>query len=126
MNNNLFENAKFNYAWEMSKDIVLFEKNYKICVSADAYFESEEITVEQKNSYAYYLENEEHIISKIEKALIKDAGNKNDAIKRYVPTTLKLKRNGDSGFLFDDKENFEDGLAVTIPEIKLLSLNEYL
>ena len=124
---NLFENAIFNYSWEIKSEISLFGVNFPLTISADAYYISEKVTPAQNESYSYFLNNQRTILEKIEEILISDVGNIETAQKRYIPKMLKIKKNGDCGFLFDDTDDFENGLVVTVrPGYELMSTDEYL
>ena len=126
METNLFANATFNFAWEMPLKISLFEEDFSIVVSADAYFPSDEITEEQAKAYKSFLENYNEIIANTEQKLIEEGKTKENALDRFIPKMLKIKRNGDFGIVFDDKEDFENGLVVTIkPKYELMSTDEY-
>lgn len=126
MNGNLFAEAKFNFAWELPMNIRIFEKEYAIVVSADAYYKTDEVSNEQNNSYKTFLENYNAIMKEVEKLLLLEAGSKEKAIKRFTPKTIKIKRNGDYGIVFDDKTDFENGLVIAIsPKFALMGTDEY-
>lgn len=125
MSKNLFKNATFNYAWEINKTIKLFSKKYNIIVSADAYYESEGITEAQNDAYSYFLNEENSILNKIQGKLMDVY--KNNVENRFIPTTLKVEKNGNMGLLFDDSISPDEGFVVTItPEMKILDLDYYL
>lgn len=126
MNTNLFAEAKFNFAWEMPLSISIFETNFAIVASADAYYSTEEVTIEQNNSYKSFIENYNDIIDNVERILQKEAGSKEKALERFEPRKLKIKKNGDCGIVFDDKNDFENGLVITInPKYEVMSTDEY-
>lgn len=126
MNGNLFAEAKFNFAWELPMNIGIFEKEYAIVVSADAYYKTDEVSDEQNNSYKTFLENYNTIMKEVEKLLLLEAGSKEKAIERFTPKTIKIKRNGDYGIVFDDKTDFENGLVIAIsPKFELMGTDEY-
>lgn len=74
----------------------------------------------------------EHIPAKevsdnVENILVAEAGSKELAIERFIPKMIKIKRNGDYAFLFDDKSDFENGIVVSIkPKLEIMSTDEYL
>jgi len=126
MGENAFENANFNFAWEIPLTVTIYGKEFRIVASADAYYSTDEVTQEQENSYKFFMNDYKDIIANIEELLIKDAGSKENAIERYTPKFLKIKRNGDCGLVFDDKDDFENGLVITIrPQYQLKSTDEY-
>ena len=100
---------------------------FSVTVSADAYFPSEKVTEEQNESYKSFLENSTSIINNAENILVAEAGSKELAIERFIPKMIKIKRNGDYAFLFDDKSDFENGIVVSIkPKLEIMSTDEYL
>ena len=123
----LLENAVFNYSWEVKSDISMLGTVFPITISADAYYETEKPTVEQEESFCFFMRNKEEILGKIDNLLISDTGSMEEARRRYVPKMLKIKKNGDCGLLLDDENNFENGLVVTIrPTYGFLDTDEYL
>jgi len=126
LSSNYFEKANFNYAWELPTTIKLFNKDYPIIVSADAYFNTEKVTSEQNNSYASFINNKKQILRNVEESLIDDAGTKEKVINRYIPKIIKIKRTGELGIVFDDKDDFENGLVIVIyPAYRLMSTDEF-
>ncbi len=128
MNNGAFSNAKFNFAWEIPLNICLFNTIFNITASADAYYETDGVTTEQNDSFALFLNNRSSILASIETALLKESGSQEAAIERFTPKVLKIKRNGDFGIVFDDKNDFENGLVIAILpkfDLKMMSTDEY-
>jgi len=124
---NLFENAKFNYSWELLKTIRLFKKEFEITVSADAYFSTEKVTDAQNESYNEFLLNEEDILHNVEKVLIKQKDDEENVLNRFIPRLLKISKNGDYALVFDDTNDFENGLVVCIrPQLEIMTTDEYL
>ena len=122
MDNKIFGEVKFNMGWETKKDILFFDTKYKITVSAAAYYETDKITEEQEISYSEFLENEKMILNKIQEQI--DAL---DGKTRYIPCLLLIQENGDYALIFDDKDDVEAGIAVTIkPEYSVLDTDQYL
>lgn len=115
-----FDEAIFNYSWEVNSSIELYDKKYDIIVSADAYYADESITEKQREAYNDFLLNENSIIAKIESEL-------SNTRECFVPKVIKIQKNGDLAILFDDMENEEDGIAVCItPKFEILSIDQYL
>lgn len=126
MSTDLFAGAKFNYAWEVPLSLKLYGTDYAIVVSADAYYDTDEVTDEQNSSFKAFIENYDDIIANVEKLLIDEAGSKGSAMERFKPKLIKIKRNGDYGIVFDDKDDFENGLVITVsPKYGLMSTDEY-
>lgn len=118
MNNEVFGEVKFNTGWETTTSITYNKKEYSIVVSADAYFEKEGITKEQEISYADFKLHKSEILGKIEEKI-------ND--NKYIPALLLIKRDGSYGLIFDDKQDIEGGVVVTIkPKMEIVSVNQYL
>lgn len=127
MGKNLFETAKFNFAWEMPLRINLFRKDYAIVVSADAYYSTDKVTDEQEHSYEEFLSGYQDIIINVEKMLLNEAGTESLVHDRFTPKLLKIKRNGCLGLVFDDKNDMENGLVISIfPKFEMMSTDEYL
>ena len=126
MKTDYFADAKFNFAWEIPFNISLFDIDFNIVVSADAYYATDKVTDEQNNAFKAFFENSDSIINHIEKLLLVDSSAKETAIERFVPKFIKIKRNGDLGIVFDDKNDFENGLVISVfPKYELLSTDEY-
>lgn len=126
MSSNLFENAKFNFGWELPIEIQLFGKVYPAIASADSYFLTEKATDEQSNSYKSFLENSNEILKTVETTLIYEAGTTEGASKRFIPRLVKIERNGDYGIVFDDKDDSEGGLVVAIkPAFQIINPDAY-
>ena len=126
MNTDYFSTAKFNFAWEIPLKVCFFNTNYEIVVSADAYFSTDKVTEAQNAAYRSFLEQQKEIAGEVEKLLLKEAGSENAAIERFIPKALKIKRDGNCGFVFDDKNDFESGLVISIaPKFQAMSTDEY-
>lgn len=127
MKANDLNNAVFNYSWEVASTLYFFNKLYEIIVSADAYYDTEKITLAQIKSYKDYLMHEKQIVSKVEKFLVKEIGCKGDGVGKYVPKMLKIQKNGDLALLFDDVNDLENGIVVCItPRLQLMSIDQFL
>lgn len=118
MQNKVFGLVVFNSGWETRENVIFNNHNYNIVVSIDAFFEKDGITKEQENSYKEYKSNLASIMKSVEQIV--------DASK-YYPTLLLFKRNGNYGIIFDDKEDSEGGIVVTIkPKMEIMSVDQYL
>lgn len=111
---NFFAEAEFHYAWELPFTIRLFETEFRITVSADAYYETDQVTEKQNDAYQKFMANYNGIIDKVEKLLLEQAGDREAALERFTPEILKIGRDGACGLVFDDKEDAENGLVITI------------
>ena len=118
MINNVFGEVTFNSGWETSQEIKFNYNRFIIVVSADAYFESDLITKEQENSYSEFIQNTDEILNAIE-LLVSGV--------KYIPVLLIIKRNGEYGLVFDDVDDVDGGIVVTIkPKMEVLSVDQYL
>ena len=124
---NPFEKSSFNMGWKISISISLFEKDYKITILAEAYNKSEKTTEAQIKSYNDFIKKQSTILPKVEKLLAYEANSIDNAKKRFSPKMIYINQNGNYAMIFDDKENKEDGIAVTIkPSIKVTTTDQYL
>ena len=118
MYNNVFGEMQFNSSWETFTHIEFKGKDYRIVVSADAYYENDGITKQQELSYSEFMDNKINIIDEIEKMI-------SDSI--FIPVLLIFKRNGDYGLVFDNKNDVEGGIVVTIkPDITIVAIDQYI
>lgn len=123
MNNNVFGEVQFNMGWEKKEDINLFNQTYTVTVSAAAYFDTDKITDEQEKAYGEFEKEKINILTNVEHLMEKIK----DGEKRYAPSLLLFQRNGDYALLFDDVNDNEDGIAVTIrPEYSVINTDQYL
>ncbi len=121
MINRFFGEVKFNYGWETKIVIPYNRESVCVTVSADAYYEKDEITKEQEDSFASFLRSKEMILHSIEEKI---AAMKNGD---YVPTLLKIQRDGETALIFDDKKDPEGGIAVVINSaLDVFSVDQYL
>ena len=124
---NPFDNSTFDTGWKISISISLFEKDYKITILAEAYNKSEKATEAQIKSYNDFIKKQSNILPKIEKLLVYEANSIDNAKKRFSPKMIYINQNGNYAMIFDDKENKEDGIVVTIkPSIKVTTTDQYL
>ena len=123
MDNNVFGEVQFNMGWEKKEDINLFNQTYTVTVSAAAYFDTDKITDEQEKAYGEFEKEKINILTNVEHLMEKIK----DGEKRYAPSLLLFQRNGDYALLFDDVNDNEDGIAVTIrPEYSVINTDQYL
>ena len=120
--NNVFGEVSFNYAWETKGHLWYNNQLCEITISADSYSDKDLITSEQEKSYLYYLREKESLLEKA-KVEIEKTGKS----PQLIPALLVIKRNGNMGLVFDDKNDSESGLVVTfVPRIETLSPDQYL
>ena len=113
MFNKIFGEMSFDSSWEKKETIKMFEREYNIAVIATAYYESEGITPDQEESYAFFEKNKNEIFSRIQTKLLQNVGNKDKVLNIFTPSTLLIQKDGSAAILFD-KKNSEDGTAFTI------------
>ena len=114
----------FKYGWNKHEEVFILGQRYEIIINLHAYYEKDGVTGKQKDAYLNFEEQKTQMLSKIEDALNKFCNN---AKERFTPTMLLISRDGEIALLFDDDDNPDDGIAVTIiPEIKIYSQDEYL
>ena len=124
MNNKVFGEVTFKTGWKLKDYISYFGEKKDITVTAESYSESELITNEQENSFVLYKNDNAKIIVELEKCL---KNYEKNAEKRFLPTELIFDRKGNCALLLDDKNNPDEGIAVTImPKMTILSQDEYL
>jgi len=124
MNNDILNDFVFNVGWKSNRKININNSEYAIVIHLQAYYETEGITAEQRNTYSEYLKNEELILKRIEK-LINDSCS--DTVSSLTPSTLYIDRDGSLALLFDDANDPDEGIAVCLsPKEKILSQDEFL
>lgn len=124
MNNAVLGELTFNTGWKTDRTIFLFGKEYNIVVKAKAYFEQDGVTVEQEGAFSSFCRNRESQLEAVENALMQYAKNANI---RFLPRIMLLERDGTCALLFDDKEDNEGGIAVTLaPHVAVMLQDEYL
>lgn len=125
MNNKIFGELTFNTGWKTTTDISLYGTNYTVVVKAKAYYEKDGVTSEQESAYAEFKENKQARLVIVENLLKTFAGDQFS--ERFVPRTLLFQRNGDYAILFDDKQDIDGGIAVTLePTTEVKYQDEYL
>jgi hypothetical protein len=125
MNNNAFGELIFKTGFKTKTNITLFDKKFDIVVKAKAYYETDGITVEQETAYLDFKDNKAERLKTVDSLLNKFADG--NAPNRFVPRSLLFNRDGSYAILFDDKENEDDGVAVTLaPKTEVVSQDEYL
>jgi hypothetical protein len=130
MHNDVFGEVTFNYGWKTDTEITLWGETYKIMVDAAAYFEDEEITVEQETAYTTINDQKPEKQSVIESLLSRYFNNnlnEEQFRERLKPTALVIEQEGKCAVLFDDEEDPDNGLAVIIsPDEEVKTQDEYL
>lgn len=125
MENKIFGAVTFDYGWKTTLNFEYFGTVVHLVVNAKAYFEEDVITERQENVYAYFLQNIVEIQKKIENILLESWTSQ--AKNRFTPSCLLIERDGEMGMLFDDREDLDNGIVVTIiPELKIITQDEYL
>ena len=125
MKNLCFGEMILNTGWKATTDVILFGKSTSIIVKAKAYYENDGITSEQEAAFLDFSNNKEQRLKATEK-LLSDYSTV-DADSRFVPRTLLFERDGSYAFLFDDKNDEDNGIAVClVPSKKVLTQDEYL
>lgn len=124
MNNLVFKDFTFDVGWKTEATIIFFNTSYNITIKIKAYFEKDGITVEQEKAYLEYLSKKDVIFESIKKLLNQYSSNAKD---QFVPKTLLFERDGSYTLLCNDKNNFDEGIAICIsPKQKIISQDEYL
>ena len=125
--NNPFSEAVFDMGWKLQMEIPFFGKQCKIEILAEAYSEIEKATDAQIASYDEFSRNSEGILKKVQRLLAYEAGDEKTAECRFSPVMLHISQNGNYALLFDDSEDYENGIVVTIkPELKVMASDQYL
>jgi len=124
MNDEIFGTVSFDMGWNKNESFTLWGKDYKIIITAAAYYENEAITDEQKKAYSAFVNNKARISEKIETILIRSINNLE---KHLTPRFLRFEKNGAYALLFDDDTDPDNGIAVQLsPEEKVLTQDAYL
>lgn len=118
------EGFTYSVGWKKKEEISFYGKKIAITVKIQAYDEQSDMTAEQKSNYDIYEKSFENIIANALGALKK---YDNDAESRFTPTTLLLKRDGNMGLLFDDKNDEDGGIVVDISaDYTIVQQDDYL
>lgn len=121
----VFGELSFDTGWKTKTAITLFTKSYDVVVKAKAYFEKDGITKEQEDAFTDFLENKSKRLKKAEELLLSYA--KGTFGNRFKPRLVLFNRDGGYAILFDDGEDEDGGVAVTLlPEECVISQDEYL
>ncbi len=125
MNNSCFGEMIFNTGWKATTEIILFDRSISIIVKAKAYYEKDGITAEQEIAFSDFNNNKEQRLRITEK-LLSDYSAAN-VTNRFIPRTLLFERDGSYAILFDDIEDADGGIAITLfPDIKVIFQDDYL
>lgn len=124
MNNKVFGNVEFNMGWETKIEISIWATTFQIIVSAESYYEVDQITEAQEDAYTSFLENKDSWIKKIENILTDCSAN---ASKRFIPALLKIAQDGSTAMVFDDTDDVEGGIVVCLtPTFEVKPIDQYL
>ena len=129
MTNKVFGEVLFDAGWETQSEITLWGETYKVKVRANAYYEEDGITLEQEASYSLFKEKQTEKLHVVETLLLQYATNPDlkQLSTRFIPKTLVIWNNGDYALLFFDKNDPDNGIAVTLsPKEEIMSQDEYL
>jgi len=126
--NEVFGEVFFNYGWKTKTEIVLWGKTYNILISAESYYEEDDITSEQEKSYVSFKEMKAVKQNTIEMLLSQYFKDQEDDLCDFLtPTALVIQSNGDYALLFDDANDRDNGIAVALsPEEEVMTQDEYL
>jgi hypothetical protein len=123
MNDKVFGNLSFDIGWKKKEIITIYGRKYVVTLDVTAYFETDEITDAQKRSYEKFRNEESTLIKEVENKLNEYAS---DADKKYVPALIKIRRGGELAIAFDDVNDLDDGVVVSVlPDLELMDPNQY-
>jgi len=130
MYNTVFGEVVFKHGWRTETEITLWGRTFAIIVNAKAYYQTEEITAEQETAYSAFNDQKAEKQRIIESLLISyydDIISGEQLLKQLTPTKLTINSEGGCAMLFDDEEDPDNGLAVTIfPDEDVMTQDEYL
>lgn len=121
MNNKIIGELRFNSGWEKKDKVIYCGKVYDIDVNFVAYFETDQVTLEQENSYKEFLSNKKELESRVEEEIARG-----EIIDSFYPVLLLVKRNGDYGLVFDRKDREDDGMVVVLkPKLEIVDTDVF-
>ena len=121
MNNKTIGELRFNSGWEKKDKVIYCGKVYDIDVNFVAYFETDQVTLEQENSYKEFLSNKKELESRVEEEIARG-----EIIDSFYPVLLLVKRNGDYGLVFDRKDREDDGMVVVLkPKLEIVDTDVF-
>jgi hypothetical protein len=128
MVNEVFGEMSFDVGWKTKTKIVLWGKTYTVIVNAEAYNKEDCLTEEQQKSYASFKEMKAEKQRTIEMLLSQYfEGQEDDLCDFLKPTSLLIQREGELALLFDDANDEDNGIAVTLSlKEEVVTQDEYL
>ena len=124
MNNEIFNQLKFNTGWKTKLNITLFSKEYNVTLKLKAYSEKDGITEKQKSTYLEFDKNKNDLLKNIESML---SNYSKEAATRFIPKVLLIDREGNCGLLCDDINDPDGGIVASIfPKKYIASQDDYL
>jgi len=121
LNNKIIGELRFNSGWEKKDKVIYCGKVYDIDVNFVAYFETDQVTLEQENSYKEFLSNKKELESRVEEEIARG-----EIIDSFYPVLLLVKRNGDYGLVFDRKDREDDGMVVVLkPKLEIVDTDVF-
>ena len=126
-----FGEMEYKHRWVKLQNILLFDHDYTINVTAQAY-SGKDVTAAQSKSYTLFMNNEKKYLSLIENQIssfIKKnvSDTYTDISNMVTPKTLMIKQNGDTVMLLDCVWDQEHGIGVSIiPKVSIGSQDIFL
>ncbi|WP_314830487.1 hypothetical protein [uncultured Streptococcus sp.] len=125
MYNRVFGNMKFDSGFEIESEICLFLKKKPICITAEAYWESDDVTLAQENAFLEFNKKKGEYVARLENLMIVKYGV--EAKERFSAKQILISREGKLAILFDDSEDEDEGIAVQIiPNYRIEEQSTYL
>ena len=123
LNDMVFGTMYYQHSWSKQESILLFDKAYKIKITAQAY-KGDGITDSQRESYKNYRNFLENNKEKIEQELLKYSQKFyecNESLETILtPTEILFEKDGSWGVLFESRCDQEHGLAFFVKDNKVL------
>lgn len=124
MKNDIFNDLTFNTGWKTSINIKFLGNEYNITLKFKAYFETDLITNEQKESYLLFSTSKNEYERTLDE-LVHEYDEKSEKI--YIPETLLIDRDGSTALLCQDNLTLDEGIAICLlPDQIVLLQSEYL
>lgn len=124
MDDNIFGKLTFDTGFKTKISLTIFGKTQSVVLKIKAYQESDGITTEQEQSYHKLQQHFWESIGQVEGSLMSKFS---DASERFTIRVILINRQGELAFLFDDKNNMDEGIAVQIyPKYLIESQDDYL
>ena len=123
LNDVVFGTMYYQHSWSKQESILLFDKAYKIKITAQAY-KGDDITESQREAYKSHKGFLENNKEKIEQALLKycqEFYQSSDSLETILtPTEILFEKDGSWGVLFESHCDREHGLAFFVKDNKIL------